>query len=209
MTDRAREIEWVEFPIQATSVGREYWLRSGELTVLGTHIISLHGEMRSLLHHVSRAPKEIRHAISISNPQEREAAQESLRAMPLAEIVLPGYQSLLTQLNRLEPRTNQLLAELLVSRLADNFLTYLSDIIALLFKSRPETLRTSEQVTVEQVLAHRDLDSFIAWYADRRVSALSYKGLDSVAEFLQSRFGLALFTDDDVHGRVSSGVSQF
>lgn len=207
MTDLPHELEWAEFPETATSAGQNYWLQSGELTVLGTHIISLHGEMRALLHHVSRTPKEIRNAINISDPTEREAAQESLRAAPLAEVILPGYQSLLTQLDRLEPRTNQLLAELFVSRLADNFLTYLSDIIALLFRNRPETLRASEQVTVEQVLAHRDLDSFIAWYADRRVSALSFKGLDSVAEFLRSRFGLELFTDNDVRERVSKFVA--
>jgi hypothetical protein len=55
-------------------------------------------------------------------------------------------------------------------RYVDNYLVYVADLIALLFRTRPEALRSSEQVSLEQVLRHRSLDDFIAWQVDERVN---------------------------------------
>jgi len=65
------------------------------------------------------------------------------------------------------------------------------------FIARPETLSTSAEVKVEDVLRHGTLDDFVAWYADKRVNSLTYKGSGPVVGDFERRLGVPFTTAID------------
>ncbi len=90
-----------------------------------------------------------------------------------------------------------LMHRLLVSSQVDNFLVYLADLLALIFRTRPETLRSSETVRLDVVLHHQTMDDLIADLAERRVHQLSYQGMQDLNQYVADRLGFELFTTDE------------
>jgi uncharacterized protein YutE (UPF0331/DUF86 family) len=99
-----------------------------------------------------------------------------------------------------------LLLQMTLSRAVDSFLTYLSELIALLYKTRPETLRanidsetdrgTRPLVPLDLILEHRTMDDLVGAIVERRVSDLSYKGLPDLSVYLEKRLGFRLFVNE-------------
>jgi hypothetical protein len=87
--------------------------------------------------------------------------------------------------------------EMALSRSVDNFLSYVSDILTQAITTRPDLLKTQEQVTLEEVLHHASLEDFVRWAAERRVNQLSFKGLVDIAQYIEKRLGLTLHTTDE------------
>ena len=83
--------------------------------------------------------------------------------------------------------------EVLLTRSVDNFLTYISDLITLIYKTKPETLRSGETEKLEFILQFHTMDDLVAAIAERRVNELSYQGMRSLSEALSKRMGLTLF----------------
>jgi hypothetical protein len=92
-------------------------------------------------------------------------------------------------------RYRQLLLELVVTRGADTWLLYVSELLATVFRSRPETLRSNEQVRLDAILQHSTMEELISDLAERKVQSLAYQGMREVAAWLQERLGLTLFDD--------------
>ena len=83
------------------------------------------------------------------------------------------------------PTNNQegkILTRILFSSFVDNFETYLSDLLYEIFLANPKTLKTQQQVTLEEVLKCSDLQEFVIYWAKERISKLQ-KG--SVKGFIQ------------------------
>ena len=89
------------------------------------------------------------------------------------------------------------LSETVLTRSVDNFLSYVSELLAAAFRTRPEILRSNEEVRVDFVLDHRTMDELIEALADRRVERLAYKGLRDLAHYLSDRLGFDLFPEVD------------
>jgi hypothetical protein len=89
----------------------------------------------------------------------------------------------------------QLLLKLVAARGADDFLLYISELLALVFRSRPETLRSSEQVRLDLILQHDTMEDLVSDLAERKVQALSYQGMRSVATWVEERLGLKLLAN--------------
>jgi uncharacterized protein YutE (UPF0331/DUF86 family) len=87
--------------------------------------------------------------------------------------------------------------EMALARSVDNFLSYVSDVLTQAITTRPDLLKTQEQVTLEEVLRHESLEDFVRWAAERRVNQLSFKGLTDIAEYVEKRLGLTLRTTDE------------
>jgi hypothetical protein len=90
-----------------------------------------------------------------------------------------------------------LLLQMMLSRGVDNFLTYVSQLLALVFRTRPETLRSSETVRVDEVLRHESMDELVNDLADRRVNRLAYLGMRELADDLADKLDLRLFERDE------------
>lgn len=83
------------------------------------------------------------------------------------------------------PTNNQegkILSRILFSSFADNFETYLSDLLYEIFLAQPETLKSTQQVTIKEVLDCSDLQEFVNYWANKQIGKLQ-KG--SVKGFIE------------------------
>ena len=67
----------------------------------------------------------------------------------------------------------KILARILFSSCADNFETYLSDLLFEIYLANPSTLKSSQQVTVKEVLDCADIQEFITFWAKKKLSKLT------------------------------------
>lgn len=86
-----------------------------------------------------------------------------------------------------------LLFQMVFMRAVDSFLTYLSEMLAEIFRLRPETLRSGEMVRLDFVLQHSIFEDLISALADREVERLSYQGMRELSGELEKRIGFKLF----------------
>ena len=90
-----------------------------------------------------------------------------------------------------------LVSEMLLCRIVDNFLIYVTELMTLIFRTKPETLKSSkENVTFEFVLEHVALQDLVDAMVDRRVNELSYRGMRALSEYLGRNLGFDLFPDE-------------
>jgi len=91
-----------------------------------------------------------------------------------------------------------LLFEMALCRSVDNYLNYLSELLALIFKTRPQALKASQQsVPLETILAHSDYGELLGAITEERVIGLSMKGLGDLNAYLEKQLGFPLFDDPD------------
>jgi hypothetical protein len=69
----------------------------------------------------------------------------------------------------------RLAMEMYITRVVGNFLAYLSELLALVFQTKPEMLGESS-VTVKEVLEYETPESLVAVAAERKVDDISQKG---------------------------------
>jgi hypothetical protein len=91
--------------------------------------------------------------------------------------------------------------EMMVVRGADNFLTYVSEILALVFTSRPETLKSGETVKLEEILQHTTMDDLVKRLAERRVERLSYQGMKDLQKDLAEKLNFEIFPSSELLSR--------
>ncbi len=87
----------------------------------------------------------------------------------------------------------QFLFQVVLVRHIENYLNYLSGLLFDIFTQRPETLKSSEMVTLEEVLSYDSMDDLTRAIAQRRVNSLSYKSFDHLVEYFALQFGLVVF----------------
>jgi hypothetical protein len=78
-----------------------------------------------------------------------------------------------------------------------SYLAYLSELLGLVFKTTPETLRSSDQVRLDEVLRHTSMGELISFLAERRVERLAYLGMADLAADLSDKLSFALFERPD------------
>lgn len=76
----------------------------------------------------------------------------------------------------------KVLTRILFSSLADNFETYLSDLLYEIFLAKPESLKSKKTVTIKEVLDCADLQDFVHFWANKQIGKLQ-KG--SVTGFIE------------------------
>jgi len=90
----------------------------------------------------------------------------------------------------------KLFNQMFLCRSVDNFLTYISELLTLIFRTRPETLRSRAQVRLDYILKFENMTDLISALVERRVNELSYQGMEQLTDDLRESIGLQLFTDD-------------
>jgi len=88
-----------------------------------------------------------------------------------------------------------LISEVLITRGVDAFLTYVARLMALIFTSKPETLRSRSQVEIDYILSFESREEMVTALADDEVNRLARQGMRELAGNLQKRMGLVLFPD--------------
>jgi hypothetical protein len=85
--------------------------------------------------------------------------------------------------------------EIWLCRGVDSFLTYLSELFALIFTTKPDTLKSGEMIRLDSVIEHKSLADFLATLAGKRVHDLSYQGMANLATYASARLGFEIFSD--------------
>lgn len=88
-----------------------------------------------------------------------------------------------------------LIGEVVVTRAVDSYLTYISELLSLVFRKRPETLRSKEQISIDFVLGFDSLEELQDAIAERRVERLSYRGMAELADWVRDTLGFTLISD--------------
>jgi hypothetical protein len=134
-----------------------------------------------------------RHVHAASDPAERLRFEEMLENAGRSAVGrLATYEDLFL--------------EMLFSRGVDNFLTYVADVLALILGTRPEMLRSKEEVRLEEVLAHDTMEDLVAFLVDRRVERLAFRGLRELGDDVSQKYALALFADEAELARAADAV---
>jgi len=90
-----------------------------------------------------------------------------------------------------------LIAEMLWCRGVDNFLTYVAQLLGLIFRTRPETLKSSKTETLETILEFRSLEELVNHLADKRVYDLTFCGMRDLRAALLKELNFDLFPVGD------------
>ncbi len=91
----------------------------------------------------------------------------------------------------------QLLLQMMHCRGADSYLIYISDLLSLIFKSHPETMRSAETVRVDEILQYDNMNDVISALAERKVSELAYQGMRELSRYLSKHVGFEVFNDKE------------
>lgn len=89
-------------------------------------------------------------------------------------------------------RRSQALMEMILSRIVDNFTTYLSEIVREALVAKPEMLRSAQQIRIDYALGFPTMDELREDLIDRKVLELSYLGFAELAAWCSSRMGVDL-----------------
>lgn len=69
-------------------------------------------------------------------------------------------------------KEGKLLCRILFASFVDNFETYLSDLLFEIFLAKPQTLKSKQMVTVEEVLNCSDIQDFVRYWAQQKLHKL-------------------------------------
>lgn len=91
--------------------------------------------------------------------------------------------------------------DMILVRGTDNFLTYVAELLALIFTARPETLKSSETVKLEEILDYSTMSDLIQRLAERRVERLSYQGMRDLQKDLLEKLNFEIFVSQELLAR--------
>lgn len=97
-------------------------------------------------------------------------------------------------------------SELMIIRLVDNFMSFLSETLQACMSKKPELLRSKEQIKTEDVLRFTNRRDLVDFLVNRKLNELSYGGLRGIEEFLDQRLNIALVNNDDERTRLSIAI---
>lgn len=90
----------------------------------------------------------------------------------------------------------RLMYENMCIRIVDNFICFLSDTIQVCMNKRPELLRSSEKVGIDEVLRFSNFKDLTAFLVDRKINEISYGGIKEIEPFFLDRTGINLFSSE-------------
>ncbi len=93
------------------------------------------------------------------------------------------------------PEHLEVLNHMTFCAVVDNYLAYVSDLLTLIFKTKPESLKSSQTLEIEEILQYASMDELVNHIAERKVNQLAYKGMEDLNRELTRSLGLTLFDE--------------
>jgi hypothetical protein len=116
------------------------------------------------------------------------ALEEGQTEDDIQELIYRGYF--------LEPH-QRVVDEMLYCKIIDNWLAYISEVLALIYTARPEALKSSEQVRLDYILQFKDTETLVAALAERKVEKLAFLGIKDLADFFYKELSFTLVEDGE------------
>jgi hypothetical protein len=89
-----------------------------------------------------------------------------------------------------------LLEEMLFCREVNSFLTYLADLVTLIYEKYPKMLQSDKQMTYQFGIEHHLAGDLIPALAEKTVMQLTHQGLDALEKYFEKKLKLVLFTNE-------------
>ena len=162
------------------------YIRTGNRTVLKNQ------ETRSVRNNTLNTVKEFTEKISLLRLASTGAKSKLLDHYQSVINIIDDLSTLLYPLSPDSATNNdegKILTRILFSSCADNFETYLTDLLYEIFLAKPESLKNDQQVTIKEVLNCSDLQEFVVYWSKKKLSKLqrgSVKGFLVDTEQLNS-----------------------
>lgn len=86
-----------------------------------------------------------------------------------------------------------LLTEMLFCRGVNSFLTYLADLVTLVYEKYPKMLQSDKQTTYRFCIEHHIAGDLISALAEKTVMELTHQSLDVLAKYFEKKLDLVLF----------------
>lgn len=104
-------------------------------------------------------------------------------------------------------KNKKIVTEMVLVRIADNFLAYLTDLLRLVMTVRPETILAEKgKLDIRQVLEATSLDELKKAIIEDRILSLSYKSVSDLADYLNCQLGFKVFSSPESRGIVVKTV---
>jgi len=88
------------------------------------------------------------------------------------------------------------LGEMIFCRGVNSFLTYLADLMTLIYEKYPKKLSSNKQTTYRFCIEHHLAGDLISALAEKTVMELTHQSLDVLVEYFKKNLDLVLFTKD-------------
>ncbi len=89
------------------------------------------------------------------------------------------------------------LREMCLIYLISNFEEFLKNVLSVVFTSKPEALKSTKQISVEEVINSGTMPELLEKIIEHEVNDILDEGIDKYEKFLEDRFGVPLSTDSD------------
>jgi hypothetical protein len=109
-------------------------------------------------------------------------------------------------LNELRSHANAIF-QIWLARAIDNYMVYMSELLAEILDQRPEVLRSSEKVPVDEVLSYPSKEAFIKALAEKRVNNWNSDGVKKISEKFRENMSFELFNSHEQLSRVVEAVA--
>jgi hypothetical protein len=168
--------------------------RVGDHTITSRLATEGEGETRSQHEIIAKLLNELEAFKVKASEAKQRLIEQYINLTQLIErstpILCPEKTSLVT--NKAE---GKVLARLLLSSFADSFENYVTNLLFEIYLAKPETLKTSSPVTVQEVLDCFDMEAFIRFVATRKISGLKKGNVKGLIEENKQIQNLEVFSD--------------
>ena len=86
----------------------------------------------------------------------------------------------------------QFILEVVVVRLIENYLNYLSSLLYEIFIQKPETMKSGEKIEISSIVTHESFKSLIRTLAEKKISNLTYSSFKDLSIYFLEKFKLKI-----------------
>jgi len=149
--------------------GEDKYIREGDKTIL------FFTEEESFSSTSYPKLSEIYSTLNVQNESATESKKKYFKHIQSILKIMDDLKRILYPEDIDTPTSNQegkILSRILYSSFADNFETYMSDLLYEIFLAVPASLKSEESVTIKEVLNCTDLQDFIEYWAKQKIGKL-------------------------------------
>lgn len=159
----------VEKSDEVISMEGKVFIRQGSLTTLKNPIEIPRNENKL------QELKDLENKIELNQTNSTESKNEFINHYLSIINIADRLSELLYPLSSDVPTDNQegkILMRILYSSCADNFETYLSDLLYEIYLAKPDSLKSTQEVTIKEVLDCADMQEFVVYWSKKKLSKL-------------------------------------
>lgn len=125
-----------------------------------------------------------------------ELSQEQKQQLELHAKHGYGFSNLLSSID-------QFILQNIFCKTVDNYLCYLSELLYLIFQTKPNMLKSSDEIPIEIILQYPTMEDLISHIAEAKVHNLAYKSIKDLVSYLSKQFTFDLFTSTENSEKMS------